>query len=283
MGVKKNDDMCFFTSQGVIAEEIARKYGRGMDVVNAVRRTLAARERLDRRRAATGEKLKANIYDYHLSDGMYVSPAYSEPYTVIVSGSDELQVMRWGLIPRTATVEAKERYEKENLYKNAKAENLFSSWPWRMLWQYNRCIIPVTGFFEPHYDEDGRNRPYYIQMKGGGLFSIAALYDQWNDPRTDWQLLSFVMITVPASPMLREVHNGGAHPFRMPLIIPDKRVAGWLDPEMTEEKDVAEYLVTPSDTLLETWPVRKKFNYGDPFDPSIIDRVESEERQPKLF
>lgn len=275
--------MCFFTSQSVSAEDIARKYGRGMKRVDAVRQELAARERADRKRYTAGEKLKVNIYDYHLSDGMYVSPAYSEPYTVIVSGSDELQVMRWGLIPHTATVEAKERYDKENLYKNAKAENLFSSWPWRMLWQHNRCVIPVTGFFEPHYDENGRNQPYYIQMKNGGIFSVAALYDSWNDPDTGKHLLSFVMITVPASPKLREVHNGGAHPFRMPLILPDNQVEGWLNPEMTEEIEVAGYLVTPDDRELETWPVRKKFNYGDPFDPSIIDRVITGPEQSKLF
>lgn len=275
--------MCFFTSQSVRAEEIAGKYGRGMKIVDAARRTLAAKERLDRSRYAAGEKVKADFYSYHLSDGMYVSPAYSEPYTVIVSGSSELQVMRWGLVPHTATVEAKERYAKENLFKNAKSENIFTSWPWRLLWRYNRCIIPVTGFFEPHYTENGRNQPYYIQMKGGGIFSVAALYDSWNDPHTGESLLSFVMITVPASPKLREVHNGGAHPFRMPLIIPDDRVEGWLDPGMTGEEKIATYLVTPDDSGIETWPVRKKFNYGDPFDPSIIDPVKSEDAQPKLF
>lgn len=275
--------MCFFTSQSVRAEEIAVKYGRGMKMVDAVRRSLAVKERAARNRYAAGEKVKANIYDYHLSDGMYVAPAYSEPYTVIVSGSDELQVMRWGLIPRTATRESKERYDRENLFKNAKSENLFTAWPWRTLWEYNRCVIPVTGFFEPHYTADGKNQPYYIQMKDGGIFSIAALYDSWNDPETGHTLLSFVMITVPASPKLRKVHNGGAHPYRMPLILSGDRVEGWLNPAMTEEDAVAAYLETPDDSALETWPVRKKFNYGDPFDPSIIDPVSPEGTQTKLF
>lgn len=266
--------MCYFTSQHLRAEEIARQYGRSMDAVNGARVVLKQKEEEARQKAAVmGTPDKATIYDYRLNDGMYVSPAYSEPYTVVVAGSKELQVMRWGLIPYTASEASKERLDRQNLYKNAQAEHLFTTWPWRTLWARKRCVVPVTGFFEPHYGQDGKSWPYYIQRKDGGLFSIAALYDEWMDPQSGGQLLSFVSITIAASPLLQQVHNGGLNPHRMPLILPEDKVAGWLDPAMTQQADVERFLVTPDDTNLEAWPVRKKFNYGDPYDPTIIDRV----------
>lgn len=269
--------MCFFTSQHMQAEDIARKYGRRTDRVDAARLMLADKEHEARLSADTGGRTA--IYDYRLNEGMYVSPAYAAPYTVIVNGSDQLQVMRWGLVPHSATLTEKERYEREHMYKNAQAEHLFTSWPWRKLWRQRRCIIPVTGFFEPHYDESGLSRPYYIQRTDGGLFSIAGLYDEWPDPESGNTLLSFVMITISANPMLREIHNGGAHPFRMPLILPDERAEGWLDSSTERQEEVERYLVTPDDKDFEAWPVGKRFNYGNPYDPAKTEREEI--RTPK--
>jgi len=263
--------MCFFTSQSKKAADIARKYGRKTDIIEAVREILAEKEEEERKKAERNKKY--NIYDYKITDQMYVSPAYAEPYTVIVGNSDQLQVMRWGLIPHTAKAEAKQLYNKKNLYKNARAENLFTKWPWKIIVEDRRCIIPVTGFFEPHYNSDGSNQPYYIERKDKQIFSIAALYDEWKDPVTKEIYKSFVMITVPATLKLSEVHNGGEHPFRMPLIIPEDKVEGWLNPDMTEEKEISEYLVTPDiDNELQVWPVKKNFNRtSDPFDPEIIE------------
>ncbi len=269
--------MCFFTSQYMQAEEIARKYGRRTERVEAARRMLAAREGETGTPAGGGRK--TTVYDLRLNEGMYVSPAYAAPYTVIVIVSDQLQVMCWGLIPHSATVSEKERYVRENMYKNARAEHLFVSWPWRKLWQHRRCIVPVTGFFEPHYDENGLSRPYYIQRTGGGLFSIAALYDEWQHPDEGTVLRTFVMITIAASPKLREIHNGGAHPFRMPLILPDDRSEAWLASDTDTPEGVERFLVTPDDANLESWPVGKGFHYGDPYDPSKIERREL--REPK--
>ena len=269
--------MCFFTSQHMQAEDIARKYGRRTDRVDAARLMLADKEHEARLSADTGGRTA--IYDYRLNEGMYVSPAYAAPYTVIVNGSDQLQVMRWGLVPHSATLTEKERYEREHMYKNAQAEHLFTSWPWRKLWRQRRCIIPVTGFFEPHYDESGLSRPYYIQRTDGGLSSIAGLYDEWPDTENGNTLLSFVMITISANPMLREIHNGGAHPFRMPLILPDERAEGWLDSSTERQEEVERYLVTPDDKDFEAWPVGKRFNYGDPYDPAKTEREEI--RTPK--
>lgn len=271
MPVATTTGMCFFTSQGKRAEEIARKYGRRMNIVEAAREILAEQEAAERAAQVQDPKHKTDIFGIRLNDGMIVSPAYAEPLTVIVSGSDQLQVMRWGLIPRGTSIEKKEIYNKKNLYKNARAENIFTTWPWKFVTQ-NRCIYPVTGFFEPHEFPDGRKQYFYVHEKHGEGFSIAGLWDEWQHPKTGEKIKTFVMLTIAANEKLRWVHNSGKNPFRMPLIIPDEKVEQWLDPEL-DEQGMRQFLTTPPDDNIVVWPVRLKFNQGDPYDHSIIDEV----------
>ena len=61
--------MCFFTSQHMQAEDIARKYGRRTDRVDAARLMLADKEHEARLSADTGGRTA--IYDYRLNEGMY--------------------------------------------------------------------------------------------------------------------------------------------------------------------------------------------------------------------
>ena len=77
------------------------------------------------------------MYDVRLSEEIYVIPAYAEPHCVIVSGSEELQVMQWGLIPRTA-----------------KPEDAMTAWPVRPKFNYgDPCdegiIEPVAEMQKP--------------------------------------------------------------------------------------------------------------------------------------
>lgn len=260
--------MCFYTSQNKKAEAIAKKYGRKLDIIEAVREILAEKE---------AELLKQNgtakIYETRINDGMYVSPAYEEPYNVIVIGSDQLQVMQWGLIPHKATLAKRDFYNKSNRYKNAQGEHLFNTWPWDTV-SKNRCIIPVTGFFESHHNPDATKQPYYIERIDREIFSIAGLFDVWKHPETGEEFKTFVMITVPATPKLMKIHNGGDNPYRMPLILSDELTRIWLNPAIEEQSEIEKILVTPDiDRQIVAWPVKKRFNYGNPYDSTVIERV----------
>lgn len=102
--------------------------------------------------------------------------------------------------------------------KNARAENLFDKWPWRMFWPHNRCIIPVIGFFEPHRLPDGKAQYYYTILKDKDTFSIVGFWDEWTNPQSGEKVLSFVLITTAANAMMHKIHNGGNNPFRMPKL-----------------------------------------------------------------
>ncbi len=271
--VLKNKDMCFFTSLATNVAAIAKKYGKQQDIVEAARQILAEQERNARTRQDTGLGRRMSVYDVRLAENIYVIPAYAEPHCVIVSDSEELQVMQWGLIPRTAKPGDAQRYDRENLFKNARAETLFEKWPWRMLWQHNRCIIPVTGFFEPHRLPNGRAQYYYTTLKDREIFSIAGLWDEWMHPQSGEKVLSFVLITTEANAMMRKIHNGGNNPFRMPKILSSEQEHLWLDPTIVSKNAVTDLLSVYPEKEMRAWPVRSKFNYGDPYDDGIIEPV----------
>lgn len=142
-----------------------------------------------------------------------------------------------------------------------------------MLWQHNRCIIPVTGFFEPHRLPNGKAQYYYTTLKDQELFSIAGLWDEWTHPQTGEKVLSFVLITTEANAMMRKIHNGGGNPFRMPKILTQEQEKRWLDPSIASEEAVAALLTVYPEKEMTAWPVRPKFNYGDPYDEGIIEPV----------
>lgn len=265
--------MCFFTALSVNAAAVAKRYGKQLDIIEAARQILAEQEQAERAKQQADPKHKVSFFDIHVAEDLYVIPAYAEPHCVIVSGSNELQVMQWGLIPRTAQPEDVERYNRQNLFKNARAETIFEKWPWRMLWSHNRCIIPVTGFFEPHRLPDGKAQYYFTKLKDTEIFSIAGLWDKWTNPLTGEKVLSFVLITTEANSMMRKIHNGGNNPFRMPKILTPAEERRWLDPLITSADTVREMLSVYPETNLQAWAVRQKFNFGDPLDPSIIDAV----------
>lgn len=265
--------MCFFTSLSANAAAVAKKYGKQLDIIEAARQILAEQEQEERARQEAGPEHKVSVYDIRLAEDIYVIPAYAEPQCVIVSGSDKLQVMQWGLIPRMAKPEDAERYNRENLFKNARAETLFEKWPWRMLWQHNRCIIPVTGFYEPHRLPNGKAQYYYTTLKDQEIFSIAGLWDEWTNPQTGEKVLSFVLITTDANAMMRKIHNGGSNPFRMPKILTSEQERLWLDPTIASKEAVTDLLTVYPEEEMTAWPVRQKFNYGDPFDEGIIEPV----------
>ncbi len=265
--------MCFFTSLSANAAAVAKRYGKQLDIIEAARQILAEQEQTERAKQEADPKHKVSVYDIRLAEDIYVIPAYAEPHCVIVSGSDELQVMQWGLIPQTAKREDVERFDRENLFKNARAETLFEKWPWRMLWQHNRCIIPVTGFFEPHRLPDGKAQYYYTTLKDQEIFSIAGLWDEWTNPQSGEKVQSFVLITTAANAMMRKIHNGGNNPFRMPKILTPEQEQLWLDPAIVTEGDVAALLTVYPEEEMRAWPVRQKFNYGNPYDEGIVEPV----------
>ena len=236
--------MCFNNSQSKNAEQIAREYGRKTDIIEAWKEIVEERRR-------NGEKI------FDLTDGAYNVPAILSPFSAIVTDEEQLKPMRWGLIPyNTKDWKTVQQKDKSGWYKNAKAEKVFDTWPYKLSIEHKRCIIPSTGYFEPHYNPDGTKAPYYAHLPETEIFSIGGLWGSWKDPDTGEDIESYTMITIGANELMSQVHNGGNSPFRMPLIIDPNNVDRWLDPDLPDQEIKTLFRKFPSERM-EAYEVSK--------------------------
>lgn len=208
-------------------------------------------------------------------DERYMIPAYDEPDYPVVTTDDHLQVMKWGLIPhRTADADQARDIMKRNLYKNARAETIFETWPYKFVVRRQRCLIPSTGYFEYHYAPEHKYaQPYYLYLPGQEIFSMAGIYDTWTDPESGRILTTFTQLTTGANDLARRIHNGGKNPYRMPVILRRNDEQRWLDPDLPRDDIMMLTAPYPSDKM-DAYPVARGFRDMDPHDPSIIRRVQ---------
>ena len=134
-----------------------------------------------------------------------------------------------------------------------------------------RCLVPVTGFFEWRHEDD-RRIPYYVAPAGGGICSLAGVYDMWRNPDTDEQVETFAIITTEADALMRSIDNVNG---RMPVILTGRQQQRWLDPSLDEET-VRSLLEPLPDGLLRAETIDNGFLKKSPDDPTILQpRTES--------
>nr|WP_120491148.1 SOS response-associated peptidase [Corynebacterium lactis] len=143
--------------------------------------------------------------------------------------------VRWGLVPHWA------REIPTTPYFNARAE----TWRDKPTFRDGRpCVIPMNGWYE------WRDRqPYFVSLAPKSatadkapVFAVAGLWARWGD------VVSATILTTPAVGHLEQLHH------RMPRVLADDEVAGWLDQSgwasggdvgMTSEELVDAFSVRP--------------------------------------
>lgn len=87
---------------------------------------------------------------------------------------------------------------------NLKAEN---SWTYYKKVQHNRCVVPVTGFYDwMHITNPGKKTPIKVKhrmhWKDADEFYIGAYYDVWENKE-----IGFGLVTTAANELMSIVHN----------------------------------------------------------------------------
>ena len=221
--------------------ELAKRYGRKSDILEIVQ------EILDEQNKIT---------------------AFTNPECYMITGSENLQTAKWGLIPHwTKTEEEASKIRKMTL--NARCETVFSLPSFRNAIKTKRCLIPSTGFFEFHHE--GKDAiPYYLFLKNEEIFSLGGVYDEWQNPATKEINKTFSIITVPSNDLCSKIHNGGKNPFRMPLIIPKDSEEKWLDTTLVQTK-ISNLFRPLSSDLMNAYPVSRDFLKKSAKDASVIE------------
>ncbi|MDW5288879.1 SOS response-associated peptidase [Formosa sp. PL04] len=134
----------------------------------------------------------------------------------------------WGIVPSNKPPNQIKPYYKEAVKYgsglNARAEKLFDHFIYRNAIYEQRCIIPVTGFFEPH-EYEKKKYPFFIQNSNQEPLSLAGIYTIIDT------YVTFSIITKEASPLFAKIHNLKK---RQPLILDTEQSKEWLSPNLTD-------------------------------------------------
>lgn len=189
-----------------------------------------------------------------------VAPSQLVPVVRMRDGEREGVRLRWGLVPYFARG-VPPRYSTIN----AAIEKLAVNPSWRGPWtRAQRCILPATGFYEWHVNEDRSKTPFYITCADQPVFGLAGL---WDASRADdgSVIQSCAIITMSPNSLLAEIHNARQ---RMPAILQSQDIQAWLSGPIDQAR--AALKPYPSDSMV-AWPVSSRVNSPKNDDAQLIE------------
>jgi putative SOS response-associated peptidase YedK len=176
----------------------------------------------------------------------------------LVDSERQFVEMRWQLVPN---------WEPEFTTKlstiNAKSETVFNSSLFRDLITRQRCVVPISGFYE--WKSDGqRKRPFKIHLQTNAIMSVAGIWDTWR-PGTPLGRRSFSILTTSANRFMSDIHN------RMPVILDNASLDDWLSPEIHERKELQQLMRPCPDECLSAVEVSPLVNSPKNNTPEVLE------------
>lgn len=157
----------------------------------------------------------------------------------------------WGIVPSTKKVsEIKDYYMAQLKYGsglNARSEKLFDYWLYQKSAFTKRCIIPVTGFFEPHEFEK-KKYPIHIKRKDDALLGLAGIYTVVEN------VVTYTILTKAASPLFSKIHN---KKLRQPILLSKDIENDWLNSTLDEQEVKALLEIPYDDNEIDAFAVSK--------------------------
>ncbi|HEU5265058.1 MAG TPA: SOS response-associated peptidase [Jatrophihabitans sp.] len=233
------------------------------------------------------EDLTEEFDAFDATDGSWLAPSYNlaptDPVRVVVNRplrdadgtpaktpTRQLRVATWGLIPSWA----KDRKTQSRMF-NARAESVASTNAFRRAYAKRRCLVPADGWYEWQSTDGAPKQPVYMTRADGRSLAFAGLYEFWGEGGVT--ITSCTIITVPSAGALAEIHD------RMPLVLPDRAWARWLDPKITDPAELLASWDEAHGEHLELRPVATLVNKVDNNGPELIERVEPQPEAQVLF
>ncbi len=139
---------------------------------------------------------------------------------------------------------------------NAKSETLHEKRSFSRPFRSQRCVVPITGYYEWKRGERTK-LPFYISAsesggQSGGLL-LAGLWDSYFDSATSSTLESCAIVTAAAHEDLSDVHH------RQPVFLSTAEAFKWLDHSL-EVADLGELMTPHLPTPLQVDPVSTHVN-----------------------
>lgn len=190
-----------------------------------------------------------------------IAPTQPVPVVRLVDGERHFALVRWGLIPSWAR-----ELEDIPLLINARGETAAGKPSFRSAMKRRRCLFPADGFYEWAKTAKGRKQPYCVRLRGGGLFAMAGLWEQWTGPEGE-EIESATIMTTAANGLLAPIHD------RMPAVLAPEDYDAWLDAEAVSAEDASALLAPAPEQMLEAFPISERVNRVANDDASILEPV----------
>ncbi len=184
-----------------------------------------------------------------------------------LEGTRTLEAFRWGLVPFWA----KDLKIGDRMI-NARAETVAKKPAYRHAFSKQRCLVPVTAFYEWQKLPGKRTKqPWLFRPRDGQPIAFAGLWETWHDPDRPEAVAvrSTAIVTTNANELMRPVHD------RMPVILPEERWEEWLDPDNDDTEALEVFLTAPAEDVLECYPISTKVNSPRNQGPELVDRLQS--------
>jgi putative SOS response-associated peptidase YedK len=193
-------------------------------------------------------------------------PTQDSPVLWVVDGELQFECMRWQLVPNWEPA-----FNTKLSTINAKSETVFDSPLFGDLVVRQRCIVPISGFYE-WKTEGQRKRPFKIHLQNNAVMSLAGIWDTWR-PGTPLERRSFSILTTAANAFMREIHD------RMPVILEGSTVNDWLNPEIHERQDLNELMKPCPNEWLSAVEVSSLVNSPKNNSPEVLRPALAENKQ----
>ena len=189
-----------------------------------------------------------------------VTPGQAMP-VIVAHSPNSMELMQWGLIPFW-----EEKKEKPKGLINLRADTIISkAWAHKYI-QFQRCLIPSTGFYEWKTNIGGK-QPYYFHLKDKSYYSFAGVYSEWKRPQSDKLEKTYSIITTIANTLMKPIHE------RMPVILKEEDEDKWLNHDLVEIEHIKEFLKPYTDNEMQVNPVSNRVNIPSNNDKAITTPV----------
>ena len=149
---------------------------------------------------------------------------------------------------------------------NARAETVQEKPFFRDAFKRNRCLMPISGYYEWQNTPDGK-QPYYFTRRDGQPMTIAALWDTWHDKSENKQIESCTMVITEPNKFVADIHD------RMPVILEREHFETWMRTD--DLREAAELMKPAGEDVLQKRPVSRRVNSSKApaDDPTLIEEV----------
>lgn len=213
--------------------------------------------------AFTAEAMDRSI----LTGAKDIFPLSSAPVICLNEhGEREVEAMQFGLVPNWLnSSENGNKFVRKYSTFNARSESVHDKRTFCKAFRTQRCLIPVTKFFEPPNN--------WFQLKKTPLFAMAGVWDRWNGSSG---LNSFAILTTDANEMVA-AHRTGR--MRMPVILrSESEFSNWLNPNLVDLEPLRELFRSLNDSFMERSQAEEPERKATP-----LNKKKKTDEQRKLF